>query len=221
MECRTTTSGLGIQRDEHQRQPVPNSKGERGDPDPIRAISHDWREHSLSFLIIESKYESLTTRQCRHPGRLNYFRVIRSSIIIRSLPLSSIRKWRWRRRRPSSSRCARATVLRPGRSGSRGVAHRTMFLPSKAPSLWRIDIVVCRESYHTVVKRFVFGSKPEIPVPVLWVPSELKKVKSDCRNLPSCTMYCLHVAFVTMGFPFIGKNVFTTSHSPTNCASSF
>ena len=37
----------------------------------------------------------------------------------------------------------------------------------------------------------------------------------------SWIMYCLQVALVTIGFPFIGKNVFTTSHSPTNCASSF
>jgi len=77
------------------------------------------------------------------------------------------------------------------------------------------------ESYHTVVKRFVLGSKPEIPVPVLLVPSELKNVKSDCRNLPSWTRYCLHAAFVEIGWPFMGKNVFTTSHSPANCASSF
>jgi hypothetical protein len=57
-----------------------------------------------------------------------------------------------------------------------------MFLPSNVPSLWRIDIVVCRESYHTVVKRFVLGSKPEISVPVLFVTSGLKKVKSDCKT---------------------------------------
>ena len=30
-----------------------------------------------------------------------------------------------------------------------------------------MDIVVCRESYQTVVKRLVLESKPEIPVPVL------------------------------------------------------
>src|SRR6202042_2297806 len=117
--------------------------------------------------------------------------------------------------------CARATVLRPGRSGSRAVAHRTMFLPSNVPSLWRIDIVVWRESYHTVVKRFVLSSKPEIPVPVLFVPSAPMKTKSDCRNLPSWIMYCLHVPFVTIGFPFTGKNDLTTSQSPTNCASTF
>jgi hypothetical protein len=34
-------------------------------------------------------------------------------------------------------------------------------------------------------------------------------------------LYCLHVPFVTIGFPFIGKNVLTTSQSPANCASSF
>ena len=84
-----------------------------------------------------------------------------------------------------------------------------------------MDIVVCRESNQTVVKRFVLESKPEIPVPVLFVPSELTKVKSETRNLPSWTMYCLHSPFVTMGFPFIGKKLFTTSQSPTNCASSF
>jgi hypothetical protein len=75
------------------------------------------------------------------------------------------------------------------------VAHRTMSLPSNVSSLWRIDIVVCRESYHTVVKRFVWGSKPEIPVPVLFVPSGLKKVKSDCRNLPSLDHVLLTRAF--------------------------
>ena len=96
-----------------------------------------------------------------------------------------------------------------------------MFLPSKVPSLWRIDIVVCRESNHTVVKRFVFESKPEIPVPVLFEPSALKKVKSDSRNLPSWIMNCLQVPLVTRGFPFAGKNVFCTSQFPTNCASSF
>jgi hypothetical protein len=78
-----------------------------------------------------------------------------------------------------------ATVLRPGRSGSRGVARRTMFLPSKVPSLWRIDIVVWRHSHHSVVRRFVLGSKPEIPAPVFFVPSGLTKVKSDSGNLPS------------------------------------
>jgi hypothetical protein len=45
-------------------------------------------------------------------------------------------------------------------------------------------------------------------------------VKSDCRNLPSWFIYCLHVPFVTIGFPFIGKNVLTRSQSPVNCASS-
>src|SRR5262249_9131240 len=114
------------------------------------------------------------------------------------------------------SRCARVTVFRPGRSGSRGVAHRMMFLPSNVPSLWRIDIVVCRESYHTVVKRFVLESKLEAPVPVLLVPSGLTKVKSETRNLPSWTMYCLHAPFVTLGVPFAGKNVLTTSQSPVN-----
>ena len=79
-----------------------------------------------------------------------------------------------------------------------------MFLPSNVPSLWRIDIVVCRESYHTVLKRFVLGSKPEIPVPVLFVPLGLKKLKSDYRNLLSWIMYCLQVPFVTRGFPLIG-----------------
>src|SRR5580692_7882082 len=82
-------------------------------------------------------------------------------------------------------------------------------------------MVVCRESYHTVVKRFVLESKPEIPVPVLLVPSDSKKMKSDCRNLPSWIMYCLHVPFVTFGSPFTGKNDLTTSQSPTNCASTF
>src|ERR1700747_3032452 len=96
-----------------------------------------------------------------------------------------------------------------------------MLLPSHVPSLWRIDIVVCRESYHTVVKRFVLGSKPEIPVPVLFVPSGLKKVKSDCRNLPSWIMYCLHLPLVARGRPVTGKNVLTTSQSPANSASSF
>jgi len=96
-----------------------------------------------------------------------------------------------------------------------------MFLPSNVPSLCRIDIVVCRESYHTVVKRFVLESKPEIPVPVPFVPSALKKVKSDYRNLPSWIMYCLHVPFVIIGLPFVGKKVLTTSQSPANCASSF
>jgi hypothetical protein len=71
-----------------------------------------------------------------------------------------------------------------------------------------------------VVKRFVLESKPEIPVPVLFFPSASRKVKSDCRNLPSSIMYCLHVPFLTIGFPFIGKNVLTTSQSLTNCASS-
>src|SRR5215472_4570291 len=122
---------------------------------------------------------------------------------------------------PSSSRWVRETVLRPGRSGSRAVAHRTMFLPSNVPSLWRIDIVVWCESYHTVVKRFVLESKPEIPVPVLFVPSALKKVKSDCRNLPSWIIYCLHVPLVTMGLLLVGKNDLTRSQSPANCPSSF
>ena len=49
----------------------------------------------------------------------------------------------------------------------------------------------------------------------------LKKVKSDCRNLPSWIMYCLQEPFVTFGAPFCGKNDLTTSQSPTNCASSF
>jgi hypothetical protein len=51
------------------------------------------------------------------------------------------------------------------------------------PSLWRIDIVVCRESYHTVVKRFVFESKPEIPVPVLFVPSEFEEDEIRLQKL--------------------------------------
>src|SRR6185312_8245169 len=104
-----------------------------------------------------------------------------------------------------------------------GISHSTMFLPSNVPSLCRIDIDVCRESYHTVVNRFVFESNPEMPVPVLvFFPSASTNVKSDCRNLPSSIMYCLHVPLLTFGFPpFAGKNVFTTSHSPTNCASSF
>src|ERR1700679_3380357 len=96
-----------------------------------------------------------------------------------------------------------------------------MFVPSNVPSLWRIDIVVFCESYHTVVKRFVFESKPEIPVPLLLLPSVSKKTKSDCRNLPPWIMYCLHVPLVTVGCPFAGKNVFTMSQSPANCASNF
>jgi hypothetical protein len=84
----------------------------------------------------------------------------------------------------------RATVLRPGCSESRCVAHKTMSWSSNVPSLWRIDIVVCRESYHTVVSRLILESKPEIPVPVLFVPSGLKKIKSYRRNLPSWITYC-------------------------------
>src|ERR1700722_358666 len=154
------------------------------------------------------------------PG-VGYFRVIRHSSISRSFPLSSTRKCRCTRTRPPSSRCARATVLRPGRSGSRAVAHSTMFAPSNVPSLWRIDIDVFCESYHTVVNRLVCESKPEIPVPVLLLPSVSKKTKSDCRNLPSWIMYCLHVPLVTTGAPLAGKNVLTMSQSPANCASSF
>jgi hypothetical protein len=50
-------------------------------------------------------------------------------------PLSSIMKWRWRRRRPSSSRCARATVLRPVLAVERAVAlaNRHRRLPRVAP----------------------------------------------------------------------------------------
>ena len=44
---------------------------------------------------------------------------------------------------------------------------------------------------------YVLESKSEIPVPLPLVPSELKKVKSDCRNLPSWIMYSLHLPFVT------------------------
>ncbi len=50
------------------------------------------------------------------------FRVIRSSIIRCSLPESSMKKCRCRRTRSPSSRCARATDFRPGRSGSSAVA---------------------------------------------------------------------------------------------------
>jgi len=39
--------------------------------------------------------------------------------------------------------------------------------------------------------------KPEIPVPVLFVPSGLTKVNYDSRNLPSWTKYCLEAPFVT------------------------
>src|SRR5580700_7729223 len=34
-------------------------------------------------------------------------------------------------------------------------------------------------------------------------------------------MYCLHSPFETIGFPFMGKKVLTTSQLPANCASSF
>ena len=54
----------------------------------------------------------------------------------------------------------------------------------RAVALANLDIVVCGESHHTVVKRFVLESKPEIPAPALF-PSGLRKVKSDCRNFPS------------------------------------
>jgi hypothetical protein len=62
-----------------------------------------------------------------------------------------------------------------------------------------------------VVKRFVLESKPEIPVPVFFVPSGLKKVKSDCKNFPSWIMYGLHLPFLTIGFPSFGK---TSSPGP-------
>jgi hypothetical protein len=107
--------------------------------------------------------------------------------------------------------CARATVLRAGSWGSSAVDQRTIFLPSNVPSLWRIDTVVWRESYQTVVQRFVLESKPEIPAPVFFAPSGLKKVKSDCKNFPSWIMYCLHLPFVTIGFPSFGK---TSSPGP-------
>jgi hypothetical protein len=41
------------------------------------------------------------------------------------------------------------------------------------------------------------------------------------EKLPVWIMYCLHVPFVTIGFPFIGKKVLTTSQSPANCPSNF
>src|ERR1043166_1349780 len=95
-----------------------------------------------------------------------------------------------------------------------------MFFPSNVPSLWRIDMVVWWESYHTVVNLFVFGSKPEMPVPVVFLPFASVNVKSDCRKRPSWIIRCLHVPCDLIGSPLAGKTVFSTFQSPANFASS-
>src|SRR4029079_14690647 len=123
---------------------------------------------------------------------------------------------------PLSSRCARATLRRPGRSGSSDVAHSTMVLPSNVPSLWRIDIVTWSESYQNVVNLFVRRSKPDTPVPVLFgFPLSSSHVNSDSRKWPSWTIFCVHLPCVLIGSPpLAGKNDLTTSHLPAICARS-
>jgi hypothetical protein len=72
--------------------------------------------------------------------------------------------------------------------------------PSNAPSLWRTENRVERESNQKLVNLPVCASNPMTPVPVVR-PLASSKTNSDSRNRPSWTIVCAHVPRETAGAP--------------------